>query len=67
MTERSEVVRLLAETSHRTWMRQKERDQGVPANQLDPEPTAHDRERAEDAVAALEARGLLDLTSEPAH
>ena len=61
MTERSQVVRLLAETSHRTWMRQKERDQGVPADQLDPRVTDHDLERAEDAAAVLEARGLLDL------
>jgi hypothetical protein len=63
MTDRSEVVRLLAHASHRTWMRQKERDQGVPADQLDPEVTAHDLERAEDAVAALEARGLLAFGS----
>jgi len=59
MTDRSEVVRLLAEASHRTWMRQKERDQGVPADQLDPEVTAYDLERAEDAVAVLETRVLL--------
>jgi hypothetical protein len=56
---RGEVVAKLAEVSHETWMRQKERDQGVPRSELDPHPTDHDRERAEDIVAELEALQLL--------
>ena len=56
---RVDAVELLARASHATWMRQKERDQGVPRTELDPEVTDHDRERAEDAVAAFEAAGLL--------
>jgi hypothetical protein len=58
---REQVVERLAEVSHTTWMRQKERDQGVPRAELDPDPTDHDRERAEDAVAELERMGVLDL------
>ncbi len=59
MTDPSEIVRLLATTSHGTWMRQKERDQGVPRASLDPAVTAHDIERAEDALRTLEKHGLL--------
>jgi hypothetical protein len=58
---RDDVVRRLAETSHETWLRQKERDQGVPRDDLPAEPTEHDLERAEDAVAALEELGVLRL------
>lgn len=55
---REELVEHLAVVSHRTWMRQKHRDQGVPLDQLEPEVTEHDRERAQDTVSALEKLGL---------
>src|SRR4051794_11891045 len=59
MSNPSEIVRLLAQASHETWMRQKERDQGVPREELDSEVTAHDVERAEDALRTLEQHGVL--------
>lgn len=59
MIERAQVVQALAEASHTTWLCQKTRDQGVPADELPVEVTDHDLERAEDAVRVLEARGLL--------
>jgi len=34
MNDRAMIVRLLAETSHETWMSQKERDQNVPRDEL---------------------------------
>jgi hypothetical protein len=55
---RDELVARLAEISHRTWMRQKERDQGVPSRELDPAVTPHDRERSEDIVQELERLGI---------
>jgi hypothetical protein len=55
---REELVARLAEISHRTWMRQKERDQGVPRASLDPAVTGHDLERSEDIVQELEQLGL---------
>ena len=60
---RDELVERLAENSHRTWMRQKERDHGVPREQLEPAVTDHDRERAEETVAELERLGVLRLAS----
>lgn len=59
---RSEVVEILAEVSHRTWLRQKVRDQGADAADLDKSVTDHDLERAEDAVMRLEELGLLRFT-----
>jgi hypothetical protein len=56
---REELVERLAAVSHRTWMRQKHRDQGVPVDELGSEVTEHDRERAEDTVAELEVLGLF--------
>jgi hypothetical protein len=56
---RAELVERLAEVSHRTWMRQKSRDQGVSSAELDPAVAPHDRERAEDTVAELERLGLF--------
>ena len=58
---RAALVQRLAETSHRTWMRQKSRDQGVPYETLSSEVTPHDVERAEDAVAELERLGVITL------
>jgi hypothetical protein len=55
---RDELVARLAEISHRTWMRQKERDQGVPRSELDPDVTPHDQERSEDIVQELERLGI---------
>lgn len=55
---REELVLRLAEVSHRTWLRQKERDQGADPATLTLELTDHDVERAEDTVRELEALGL---------
>src|SRR4051794_27428592 len=60
MSNPSEIVRLLAEASHETWMKQKERDEGVARADLVSTVTAHDIERAEDALRTLEQHGLLD-------
>jgi hypothetical protein len=57
---RAELVSLLAEVSHFTWMRQAARDKGYAYEELDPIPTEHDRERAEETVAELERIGLLE-------
>jgi hypothetical protein len=54
---RDELVRRLAEVSHATYLRQKARNE-PPANPTGPEPTAHDRERAEDTVQELERLGI---------
>ena len=56
---REELVERLAEISHRTWMRQKSRDQDVPYEHLDSAVTSHDRERAADTVAELERLRLF--------
>ena len=58
MISREDLVSRLAEVSHRTWMRQKERDQGAPRATLDPAVTKHDLERSEDIVQELEQLGL---------
>ena len=55
---RDDLVRRLAEISHLTYVRQKNRDHGVPLAQLSLEVTDHDRERAEDTVAELERLGV---------
>lgn len=55
---REELLGQLAEICHATWMRQKHRDHRVPWEQLEPQVTDHDRERAEDIVAALERWGI---------
>jgi hypothetical protein len=43
---RDELVRRLAEVSHLTYVRQKNRDHGVPLSELSLQVTDHDRERA---------------------
>jgi len=63
---RDELVDRLAAVSHRTWMRQKHRDQGVPLDELGTDVTDHDRERAEDTVAELERLGLYPAEPPPA-
>jgi hypothetical protein len=50
---RAELIERLARVSHTSWMRQKVRDQGADPDTLDPSPTDHDRERAEDIVEEL--------------
>jgi hypothetical protein len=55
---REGLVARLAEISHHTWMRQKERDQGAPRTTLDPAVSKHDLERSEDIVQELEQLGL---------
>jgi hypothetical protein len=57
---RDQLIQRLAEVSHLTYLRQKNRDQGVPLGELTLEVTDHDRERAEDIVAELERLGILD-------
>jgi hypothetical protein len=52
-----QLVERLAEISHRTWMRQAERDKGQRG--LDPAVTDHDRERAEDTAQELERLGIF--------
>jgi hypothetical protein len=59
---RDELIRRLAEVSHRTWMRQKAEDEGVEPETLPSEVTRHDLERAQDTVAELERLGVLDLS-----
>ncbi len=44
--------------SHLTYVRQKNRDHGVPLEELTLDVTDHDRERAEDTVAELERLGV---------
>jgi hypothetical protein len=56
---RADLVSLLAEVSHLTWMRQAACDKGFCYQQLDPTATDHDRERAEETIAELERLGLL--------
>ena len=58
MIPRDELVRRLAAVSHKTWMRQKNRDQGVALEELPSDVTDHDLERAEDAVVELERLGI---------
>ena len=55
---RAELVARLAEVSHLTYVRQKNRDHGVPLDELSLGVTDHDRERAEDTVAELERLGV---------
>jgi hypothetical protein len=62
MIARDDLVRHLAAVSHRTWKRQKHRDQGVPLEELPDAVTDHDLERAEDIVRELEALGLYPRT-----
>jgi hypothetical protein len=54
----SELVERLAHVCHQTWMRQKQRNDGLVADPTDPTPTDHDFERARDIVAELRALGV---------
>jgi hypothetical protein len=55
---RDELVKRLAEVSHLTYVRQKNRDHGIPLGEMTLHVTDHDRERAEDTVAELERLGI---------
>jgi hypothetical protein len=55
---RDELVRRLAEVSHKTWIKQKVRDQGAREADLSVEVAEHDVERAEDTVQELERLGI---------
>jgi hypothetical protein len=55
---RDKLVRRLAEVSHKTWIKQKVRDQGALEADLSVEVAEHDLERAEDAVRELERLGI---------
>jgi hypothetical protein len=55
---RDELVRRLAQVSHKTWIKQKVRDQGALEVDLSVEVAEHDLERAEDAVRELERLGI---------
>jgi excisionase family DNA binding protein len=48
-----------------TWMKQRERDQGVPMQSMSQKPTAHDLERAEDIILELGALGLFQDSNRP--
>jgi hypothetical protein len=56
---RAQLVSALADVSHRTWLRQKVRDQGARRGDLDPNVAPHDVERAEDIVRKLEELGVV--------
>lgn len=56
---RDDLVQRLAKVSHDSWMRQAHRDKGIPWDELEPEVTAHDLERAEDIVGELERLGIV--------
>jgi hypothetical protein len=56
---REELVRKLAEVSHSSWLRQKERDHGADPSKLSKEVHPHDVERAEDIVDKLVELGLV--------
>jgi hypothetical protein len=56
---RDALISSLSEVSHLTWMRQTSRDKGLCYEQLDPTPTDHDRERADETVTELERLGVL--------
>jgi hypothetical protein len=60
---RDELVRRLAEVSHLTYVRQENRDHGVPLEELALNVTGDDRERAEDIVAELERLGVYQEPS----
>ena len=49
-----EILDLIAEVSHKTWMKQANRDKGTPLDRLSPEVSNGDRDRAADAWRALE-------------
>jgi hypothetical protein len=55
---REQLVRYLAEVSHRTWMRQAVRDKGENEAELSTDVHPHDLERAEDTVQELERLGI---------
>ena len=55
---RDQLVRRLAAVSHKTWIRQKVRDQGAVEAELPVEVGAHDVERAEDTVQELKRLGI---------
>jgi hypothetical protein len=61
---RDELVRRLAEVSHKTWIRQKVRDQGADQASLSVEVGPHDLERAEDTVQELERLGIWPMSAE---
>jgi hypothetical protein len=64
MSDRDDLVAELARVSHETYMRQAEREGRDPLA-YGPDPTDHDRERAEDIVQEFERRGLYDATGKP--
>jgi hypothetical protein len=55
---REELVRRLAEVSHKSWIKQKVRDYGAVEPDLSTEVHEHDLERAEDTVRELERLGI---------
>ena len=59
--KRDELVRRLAEVSHKSWIKQKVRDYGAVESELSTEVHEHDLERAEDTVQELERLGVWPL------
>ena len=70
---KEQILNLIAETSHKTWMKQANRDKGTPMNNLSPEVSEGDRKRASDVWAALEAQkpatreAAVDLLAKRSH
>lgn len=61
---RERAVAVVAISSHLMWLAYKESERlkvGGPIEKLDPIPNDHDKERAEDIINALEARGVLSF------
>jgi hypothetical protein len=58
----TQLIRILADVLHQTWVRQKVRDRGARPEDLDPSATCRDLERAEDVVTKLKELGLIQFT-----
>ncbi len=55
---RDELKTVIAEVSHRTWLKQRARDKGIAGTEKDAATGPDDRSRAEGIVRELENRGL---------
>jgi hypothetical protein len=58
----TQLVRVLADVLHQTWVRQEVRDRGVRPEDLDASATCRDLERAEDVVVKLKELELVQFT-----
>lgn len=60
---RTQLIRILADVSYQTWLRQQVRDRGARPEDLDRTVTCRDLEHAEDVVAKLEELALIRFPS----